>query len=89
MPSYIEAIVIRPVGDTVGDRDVEAQYEAMKDDLSRWTMGGVWWGDRGIDGPAAVLTIDSGTDALPALFAITEMGYVITRVHLKYKQSSS
>ena len=88
MPKFLEATVIRPTSGDVCSADRAAMHDEMAAQLARWDLGQTWWGERGIEGPAAVLTIDSGTDMLAALFAITEMGYVITGVHLRFRPSS-
>ncbi len=88
MPKYLEATVIRPVVAQANRGCAQDAYDLMKEELSRWTIGETWWGEKGIDGPAALLKIDSSTDMLAQLFAITEMGYAITRVHLRFERTA-
>jgi hypothetical protein len=86
MPAFLEATVVRPVSGPCDEREKTALHDSMTADLGRWMVGDVWWGERGIDGPAARLEIDYNRDTLAHLFTVTDMGYVITHARVQYRK---
>jgi hypothetical protein len=89
MPALLEAVVIRPVTANIDARGQQAQCDEVSAELARWMAGEAWWGEKGIEGPAARIVIDYSRDMLAHLFTLTEQGYVIASVGLRYRRPGS